>query len=358
MADESERAAAAPIATELLVRQTSAILSAWSMSAGDIEACCRAMSYADLRGIDTHGVAMLPTYFDQLKQGKLKPDAKIELVREAGSLALFDAGHGLGHPVSEVACRWAIDRARQTGVAGATVRHSNHYGAAGYYAMLAAEAGMFGVSVSGTPGRTVVPPLGKEPCFGALPIAFAAGAASGMHLNMDMAVSTVAMGKINLARLAGKSIPEGWAVDESGRPLTDADEAFKLKRLTPFGGHKGYGLGVMVEVLASLVSGSKVGGATLGTNARGPTLDIGHTFLVLDARGLFEDPSSFGAAVDLFGEHLRSTSPIDPGSPVMAPGDPERRIYFERKRSGIPVLPNLLEEIRRVARESDAEILI
>lgn len=358
MPDSSDQEKTTAFRADLLERQIAAVFRAWGMRADDIAICCRAMRYSDMRGIDTHGIAMLPIYYDFFRQGKLKPDAEVKLVREFGALALFDAAHGLGHPVSEIACRWAIARAGETGIAAASVRNSNHYGAAGYYAMLAAEAGMIGFSFSGTPGRTVVPPLGKEPSFGALPLAFAAAAASGKHVNVDMAVSTVAMGKINLARLAGKPIPEGWAVDEKGGPLTDAQEAFRVKRLTPVGGHKGYGLGVMVEILASLISGSKVGGADLETNARGDTLDIGHMFLVLDPRGLSDDPHSFGAAVDRFGAHLRSTAPIDPAAPVMAPGDPERVIYARRESDGIPLLANLLTDIRRVAKESGAEVLV
>lgn len=358
MPDSSNQEKTTVFPADLLERQIAAVFGSWGMRGDDIAICCRAMRYSDMRGIDTHGIAMLPIYYDFFRRGKLKPDADIELIRESGSLALFDANHGLGHPVSEKACRWAIGRAGETGIAAASVRNSNHYGAAGYYAMLAAEAGMIGISVSGTPGRTVVPPLGKMPSFGALPLAFAASATSGQHVNFDMAVSTVAMGKINLARLAGTPIPEGWAVDENGRPLTDAEAAFRIKRLTPVGGHKGYGLGVMVEILASLISGSKVGGAELGTNAVGDTLDIGHMFLVLDPRRLSDDPSSFGNTVDRFGAHLRSTAPIDPATPVMAPGDPERAVYARREKDGIPLLANLLVDIRRVAKESGAEVLI
>jgi len=340
----------------LLEEQIRLVFESWGLEAEQTDACCRGMLYADLRGIDTHGIAMLPSYAALARDKKLKPQAKPKITASFGAIALLDADHGFGHPASEMAMHWAVKAAKTTGIAAVSVRNSNHFGAAGYYAHLAAEQGMAGFAMSGTPGRTVVPPLSRDPRFGALPFAFAAPSKAGAPMVVDVAISTVAMGKINLARLAGKPIPEGWAVDLEGRPLTDAAEAFKLKRLTPMAGHKGYGLGVMVETLASLASVSNVGGADLKTGKRGDTLDIGHFFVAFNPDAL--EACQLGEACDDFADYLHSATPIDPANPVLVPGDPERQTMTRRLEEGIPLLPRLVDEIRTVAEESGARFVL
>ena len=344
---------------ELIAAQQEAIFAAWCMSPEHLDACSRAMLYADLRGIDSHGIAMLPIYAAWRDEGRISTAADVRIVHKEGGLGLIDADHGLGHPASEMAIRLAVETARKTGVAAVGVCRSNHFGAAGYYTHLASQAGMFAIACSGTPGRTVVPPLAREPRLGALPMSFAAPSRRGEPVMLDFAISTVAMGKINLARIAGKPIPQGWAVDMEGKPLTDSEEAFRIKRLTPVGGHKGYGLGAMVESLASVATGSFLGGFNLETGERGQYLEIGHFFIVMDLGSLRgEGSSSVDVAMDRFADMLRSTQPIDPNVPVMAPGDPERGIMGQRTRAGIPLLPKLVDDIRELAAKSGAPFLL
>lgn len=344
----------------LLEEQQTTILEGWGMAADAIATCSRAMAYADLRGIDTHGIAMLPTYDAWRREGRLDPRAAVTVVQDDGALALVDGGHGLGHVAAEHAMTLAVAKAGTLGMGGVAVRRSTHFGAAGCYALIAADAGMIGMVFAGTPGRAVVPPRGREPRFGAVPFAFAAPSASGEPLLVDIAMSTVAMGKINLARLAGAPIPEGWAVDLEGRPLTDAAEAFRLKRLTPMAGHKGYALGVMVEVMASLIAGAFVGGHDLHTGERGERLEIGHFVLAVDAGrlGAAADGSRLADRVDALGGLLRSTMPVDPAAPVLAPGDPERAMLAERLANGIPLLPALVEDLRAVAANASVPFLL
>ncbi|MGE0502301.1 MAG: Ldh family oxidoreductase [Rhizobiaceae bacterium] len=342
---------------EVLDAQQRAILAAWNMPRESIDACSRAMSYADLRGIDTHGIAMLPVYAGWLNEGRLDLTAVPRVVVDVGGLALIDGGHGLGHPAAEQAMHMAIAKARVHGISAVFVRSSNHFGAAGYYASLAAGEGMAGMAFSGTPGRTVVPPLAREPAFGAVPFAFAAPDPAGQGILLDIAMSTVAMGKIVMAQRAAQTLPEGWAVDLDGNPLTDANEAARIRRLTPVGGHKGYGLGAMVESLASIASGAFVGGQDLATGNKGQYLEIGHCLLAIDI-GQVAAPEEYQTRSGLFASMLRNLAPSDPARPVMAPGDPERLAMEERSRTGIPLHPKLAQEINEIARAAGVQALL
>lgn len=342
---------------ETLDAQQRAILRAWGMPEPSVDACSRAMTYADLRAIDTHGIAMLPIYAGWLKESRLELTAVPRVETEIGGLALIDAGHGLGHPAAEMAMHMAIDKARLHGISAVFVRGSNHFGAAGYYASLAASEGMAGMAFSGTPGRTVVPPLAREPGFGAVPFAFAAPDLGGSGILLDIAMSTVAMGKIVMAQRAGQALPEGWAVNADGKPLTDANEAMRTRLLTPIGGHKGYGLGAMVESLASVAPGAFIGGHDLLSGERGQYLEIGHCLLAIDA-GQVTTRDKFQSRSGSFASMLRNLKPADPAKPVMTPGDPERIAIKQRLRYGIPLHQKLIEDIIEISQIAGAKLYL
>ncbi len=347
----------------LLAEQIQAVFLAWGMRPEPVETAVALMVEADLRGIDSHGVGMLPTYDQRRRDGKIDPLAEVRTLREGPVLTLVDAGHGIGHPAARFAMERACDKAAGAGLGVSVVVHSNHFGAAGVYATIAAERGLLGFACTGTTQRAVVPTGGREPRFSTNPIAFAASPADGDPFSLDMATSTVAVGKVNIARRAGKPLPEGWAVRPDGLPETDAAAAFhaRPKRLTPLGGnrtlgsHKGYGLAVMVDILASVLGGANVGGIDLATGAPGRFIEVGHFFLALDP-AFFNArfPDELGGLMD----ELRAAPPTDPAQPVLVAGDPEHAARRERLRTGIPMTETLFEEIRAVATGSGAPFLL
>lgn len=347
----------------LLAEQISVVLRAWGMPEDRIETTADLMVEADLRGIDSHGIGMLPTYAERFGDGRIIPDAPIMIVSETPALTLIDAGHGLGHAPARLGMERACDKAAELGIAVSVVRHSNHFGAAGVYATIAADRGLIGFACTGTTQRAVVPTGGREPRFSTNPVAFAARPEGRDHFSLDMATSTVAVGKINIARRAGRPLPVGWAVGEDGHPETDAARAFRAvpKRLTPLGGsrtlggHKGYGLAVMVDILASVLGGSNIGGVDLATGRPGPFIEVGHFLLALDPA--FINPA-FPADLAALTDSLRGTRPLDPSRPVLVPGDPEHAARAERLASGIPMTETLVGEVRQVAREAGAPFLL
>ncbi len=331
---------------ELLRRQTERVFEAWGMAAEHALTAAHVMVETDLAGIDSHGVGMLPFYQNAVEDGRIDPRPEIRIERETPALALIDAGRSLGHPPSVLAMQTAIDKARAVGAAAVAVRNSNHYGAAGYYARMAAEAGVVGLSLTNAPVKQAVPMFGTEAALGTNPIGFGAPAASQPPFLLDMATTTVAFGKVSIARRAGKALPEGWSVDPAGRPITDAARAVEIGRLTPLGGaretggHKGYGLAAMVEILCATLSGCLAG-------------ETGHFFFAVDPAA-FGRAGAFETDMDRLMDMLRATPPADPARPVMVAGDPEHATYAERKANGIPMTATLLEELRDVCRRAGA----
>ena len=320
------------------------------MARDHIETTVHVMVETDLAGIDSHGAGMLPYYQKAVEEGSIEPRPEIRVEREAGALALIDAGRSLGHPPAVLAMRTAMDKARKVGAAAVAVRNSNHYGAAGYYSKMAADDGLLGLSLTNAPTRQVVPMFGADVALGTNPIGFAAPAGANRPFALDMATSTVAFGKVSIARRAGKPLPEGWMVDRSGAPIADAQLAMETGRLTPLGGtrelggHKGYGLGAMVEILCATLSGCLAD-------------ETGHFFLAIDPSQL-RGEGEFETDMDRLLDMLRATPPVDPAHPVMTAGDPEYAAYAERKANGIPMTDTLFEELRDVCSRAGAPFLL
>lgn len=351
------------VSAEALRRQLSSIFSSWGVSREHVEETVQVMVETDLRGIDSHGVGMIPTYDKYRQEGKLNPKPDIRVVREKASVALIDADRSLGHPPSLKAMRLAVEKAKATGIGVVGVRNSNHFGAAGYYSLMAAEQGVIGMAMTACSSALLVPTFGTEPRLGTNPIAFAAPAGRNKPFALDMATTTVAFGKINIARRAGKPLPEGWALDSDGSPLTDAQRGFELRRLTPLGGtrelgsHKGYGLATMVEILCTTLTGAWFMSRDPETGETGRYNNIGHFFLAIDP-DLVRDEGEFREDMDRLMDMLRATPPADEGRPVMVPGDPEYAAYAERTVSGIPMTETLYEEVRAVAEASGVPFVL
>lgn len=344
------------ISPDTLRRQLTEVYRAWGMRDDDIAVIVENMIESDLRGIDSHGVGMLPRYDGQRKDGALNVTPEVRVVRDFGAVALIDADHGLGHVAGTKAMQMACDKAEQFGVGAVTARGSNHFGAAGVYSTMAVARGLIGLCTTGTTQRSVLPTFAKEPRYSTNPIAFAAPAKRNDPFSLDMATSTVAVGKLNIARRAGKELPLGWAHDENGRPTTDPNVALAAtpKRLSPLGGsrelgsHKGYGLAMMVDILSSVLSGSFIGGYNLKTGAREQYINVGHFCLALDPAA-FREEGEFEESLDDLIDMLHGTDPADPEQPVLVAGDPEHREREKRLVDGIPMTETLYNEVRQVA---------
>jgi LDH2 family malate/lactate/ureidoglycolate dehydrogenase len=339
--------------------QLASVFRAWGMSGAHAEITAEVMVETDLRGVDSHGISMLPTYDNEFRAGRLNMKPVFKKVRENAATALVDADASLGHPVSTYAMNLAVDKCKESGVSVVTVFNSHHFGAAGCYSRIAAERGVIGMVTSATRGVTMVPTFGAEPVLGTNPIAFAAPAKRNPPFQLDMATTTVAAGKVKVYKLNHKKLPAGWVVDGDGKTVTDETQAFshvfetKDGGITPLGGtrdagsHKGYGLGMMVHILAGTLAGASFSPIRNRTQKPSDPHNIGHFFMAIDPDA-FRAPGEFEDDLDQVIDVLRAAKPADPTQPVLVAGDPEMATKKERLANGVPVPDDLMVQLRAV----------
>ena len=342
--------------------QIKAILLGWGMPESNAEITAEILSWADLHGVDSHGLSMLPGYDRLRRNGRVKIDAEPTLLRQSPVSALIDAGGGLGHVPAHFAMKTAIAKARASGMAAVVVRNSAHFAACGYYTLMAADAGFVGMACTSASGIQVAPTFGRQPRLGTDPWSFAAPSADGRPFLLDMATTTVAAGRIRNKANEGLPAPPGWVLGPDGRPSDDPLIVSKGGSLTSLGGapesssYKGYGLAVMVNILAACLSGATL--ITDPQHTKKPQgMDIGHFFLAIDP-GLFRDPTEFQSDVARFCTDLRATTPTDPAQPVLVAGDPQRAHAARRMAEGIPVGAGLLGQVRQIAQAAGAAWLL
>jgi LDH2 family malate/lactate/ureidoglycolate dehydrogenase len=343
--------------------QLKAILLAWGMPEDNAETTADILGWADLHGVDSHGMSMLPGYDRVRRSGRANMAARPRIIKETPVSALVDGDGGLGHVPAHFAMQVAIAKAKQSGMAITAVKNSAHFGATGYYTLMAAKEGLIGMGCTGALGGQVAPTFGKEGKLSTDPWSFAAPTTDGRPFLLDMATTTVAAGRIRNKANEGLPCPPGWLLTKDGLPSTDPLEAReKGGFLTSLGGslenssYKGYGLAVMVNILASCLSGaSLITDPMHGKKPEGN--DIGHCFITIDP-GLFRTRDEFAADVTRFCNDLRATEPVDPAQPVMVAGDPQWHYAEKRMREGIPVGPGLLNQIRQIAQASAAPWLL
>jgi LDH2 family malate/lactate/ureidoglycolate dehydrogenase len=337
--------------------QLEALLTAWGMKPAFAERTAEIMSWADLHGVDSHGISMVPMYHERSLNGRVKMAAEPRVLKETPVSALLDGDGGLGHEPGRQAMELAIAKARAIGVGVVVVRNSSHFGAAGFYTRMAADAGLVGMSATSASAIQVAPTFGRQARLGTDPWSFAAPAAGGEPFLLDMATTTVAAGRIRNKANENLPAPPGWLLTKEGLPSTDPLEAVqKGGYLTSLGGspesssYKGYGLSVMVNILSACLSGSTL--ITDPMHQKQPFgMDIGHFFLALNPT-LFREEGAFEHDVGALCSALRATPPVDPAQPVMVAGDRERRTAAARLQDGIPVGPGLLAKVRQIAEAS------
>lgn len=322
---------------------------------------------SDLRGIDSHGIGRLKYYYDRIVRGQHRTQTEILVVKETETTALFDGQHGTGHVIAYRAMRTAMDKARQYGMGCVAVRNSTHFGIAGYYPLMAAREGMIGLTVTNA-RPSITPTFGTEPMLGTNPIAFAAPSDMPYPFCLDMATSICQRGKIEVADRAEKPVPEGWVIDAEGEPMTDPPTILKnfgtaTAALLPLGGageemagYKGYGLATMVEILSAALAGGAFLKGILGFNQDGSLRPfmVGHFFLAIDVEHLLP--------LDLFrsitGQIMRDLQNARkaPGQErIYVAGEKEHLKIQERTEKGIPINPNLRQELQTMRDELGIE---
>ncbi|HKW98533.1 MAG TPA: Ldh family oxidoreductase [Bryobacteraceae bacterium] len=295
------------------------------------------LTAANLRGVDSHGVQLLPYYLEQLEWGDMDANAGGRVISESGACLLYDGQNGIGQAIAETCCGHAVRIAAANGMAMVVARESNHFGAAAFWAQKMAAAGQIGLVMCNA--SPLVPPWqGKEPRVGTNPICMAVPGGEEKPWLLDMATTTVAAGKIFKAMINGQpDIPPGWAMDSEGVPTTSTETALK-GLLMPLGGYKGSGLAMMAEILCAVLSGGAVSTEVGGIRFRGKQVRVSQMFLAIDI-ARFIPLGEFRARMDRLIRTIKSTPPAKGYSEVLVAGEPELRMEQERQRNGIPVGP-------------------
>jgi LDH2 family malate/lactate/ureidoglycolate dehydrogenase len=343
------------VSAEALTAFIVSVLEALQMSPANASLTADLMVRTDLRGVDSHGIGMLPRYVEWTRAGFVDPAAEPVVARDELATALVDGQKGLGHPASVLAMNLAIAKAANYGMGIVAVRNSNHFGACANYSMMALERGMIGLAVTNSPFVAMVPTFARKPMMGTNPLSFAAPAARHSPFVLDMATTTVAVGKLTIASRWNKPIPEGWGLDREGRPTTSAQEVLASRLLSPLGGnrelgsHKGYGLGVMVDILSGVLSGAVYGDVLDRKGARGrKESNTGHCFAAIDIER-FRPLEEFTASMDDMLEALKDTPRAEGQERVYTAGEPEAETERLRRIQGIPIAPALVRQCNEIA---------
>jgi LDH2 family malate/lactate/ureidoglycolate dehydrogenase len=311
---------------------------------------------ADLRGIDSHGIARLSGYIRlwEAERVNAKPDLKI--IHETPSTAVIDGNRGLGLVVAPFAMQVAIYKARAVGTGWVSVKNSNHFGIAGHHAMMALEHDMIGIAMTNA-SALVAPTFSKERMLGTNPIAVAIPAGDQPPFVADFATTTAANGKLEILQRKNLEVPTGWVLTKDGEPSNNASEMKAGGLLLPLGGdkehgsHKGYALGAIVDIFSALLSGASYGPwvppfpAYIPMPENMPGEGIGHFFgaMRIDA---FRKADEFKEHMDKWITRFRAASTVAGQEKVIIPGDPEREMEIERMKNGIPLLPAVVEDLK------------
>jgi len=316
---------------------------------------------ADLRGVDSHGVARLVGYLRLYEKNRINPHPQLSVVHETPSTAVVDGDAGLGLVAGPYAMRLAIEKAKNVGTGWVAVKNSNHYGIAGYHAMMALEADCIGISMTNA-SPLVAPTYSKERLLGTNPIAVAVPAGDEPPFIADMATTTAANGKLEILQRKNESAPLGWLQDKEGQPTQAAQGIVEGGALLPLGGdrehgsHKGFILGSIVDILSAVLSGAHYGPwvppfvSFLDPDPNPVGEGIGHFFgaLRIDA---FRPAFEFKTHMDIWIKRFRNAETINETNKVIIPGDPERQMEQLRRKEGIPLLDTVVKDLQSLSEQ-------
>jgi LDH2 family malate/lactate/ureidoglycolate dehydrogenase len=333
-----------------LVRDVAAdICVAAGVPASDARLLSDSLVDADLKGASTHGVSRLAIYVRRIQKGLIDPRAELEIEARRPGVLIADARGGLGQVQALRVLERLFPLAAEHGVAAATIRNSQHFGALSYYCALAAERGM--ILLAMTNCEPAMPPFGaSEAYFGTNPIAAAFPTGSGNSIQVDLATSVVARGNIIAAARRGENIPNGWALDREGNPTTDAKAALEGAVL-PMAGHKGYALAVMVEALSGVLAGSAVGNevGSMYKDMDRPQ-NVGHFFCLFDVAA-FMDVPVWTERIDGMVRAIKGLRRRPGVDEVLIPGEPWQRAAARNRLVGIPLDARTVEELETLCAE-------
>ncbi|MFO7996411.1 MAG: Ldh family oxidoreductase [Dehalococcoidia bacterium] len=302
---------------------------------------------ADLRGISSHGIARLPIYAKRIRLGLINPNPEPRILKENETAALLDADNGMGHIASYKAMEICIDKAKRTGTGSVAVKNSNHFGINAYYTMMAARKNVIGMAFTNT-SPLMVPFGGSEKLLGSNPLSIAIPAGSEPDLVLDMATSVAPRGKLEDAARKGLSIPEGWAVDKGGRVTVDPKEGLS-GALLPFGGPKGYGLAICVDIMCGVLTGSDFGpncGALFGDLDR--PQNIGHFFMAINIEN-YMSIGDFKERMDTMVRTIKESNKAPGVDRIYMPGEIEYEKSIELRKTGITLTTAVVNELNDLA---------
>ncbi|VTU15835.1 Ureidoglycolate dehydrogenase [Variovorax sp. SRS16] len=341
---------------ETLDRFIDTVLQRAGLPAPDAARVAALMAQADLQGSDGHGVIRLPQYVKRILAGGINVQPDIRVVTERPGTALVDGDNGMGHLVMSFAAELAIAKARETGIAWVGSRASNHAGPASLYARMPVAHGMIGLYFAVGNANHLPPWGGMEMLLSTNPIAVAIPAGDEAPVVLDMATTVTAYGKVKAKAARGEMMPEGWMIDRAGRPLRDparAHEGFLL----PIGGHKGYGLALVIGLLAGTLNGAAMGKAVVDFNQDHVTrTNTGQAILVIDIAA-FADTQVFRGAIDALVRDIRDGERLPGVERIWLPGEQSQLRRQDYARDGIPIAPSLMADLDALATRVGAERL-
>ncbi|HHV7524595.1 Ldh family oxidoreductase [bacterium M00.F.Ca.ET.228.01.1.1] len=336
------------ISPEALQRFIQSAFVSQGLPEADATQVARLMTEADLQGSDGHGVIRLPQYIKRIQAGGINKHPNIHVVRERDAMAVVDGDNGMGHLVVSRAVDIAIEKARKAGVAWVGTRYSNHAGPASLYARRPLEHNMLGLYFAVGNANHLPPWGGMDMLLSTNPIAASVPAADEPPVVLDMATTVAAYGKVKAKAKRGQPLPEGWMIDREGKPLLDpnrAGEGFLL----PIGGHKGYGLALVIGLLAGTLSGAAMGRDVIDFNADHTSVtNTGQAILVIDLAA-FGDPADFKRSVDRIVRDIRGSQRLPGVERIWLPGEQSHERRARYSESGIPVSAGLMAELNTLA---------
>ncbi len=326
------------------------------MPVADARTVAGLMTEADLQGSDGHGIFRLPQYVRRIRAGGINPHPHIRIERERAATAVVNGDNGMGHLVMKFAAETAIAKARISGMAWVGARWSNHAGPASLYAKMPMRAGMIGQYLAVGNANHLPPWGGVEMLLSTNPIAIAIPAQHEPPIVLDMATTVAAFGKVKTMAQRGETMPEGWMVDREGKALTDP-QRMNDGFLLPIGGYKGYGLALVFGLLAGTLNGAAMGRDVIDFNAddRSPT-NTGQAIMAIDISA-FDEPAAFRLRVDDVARCIRDSEKMKGFERIWLPGEQSHARTVERSAKGVPVAPQLMQALDRLASDLGIEKL-